>query len=317
MTINEQRSAVVEKLLSRLNKNQYSQDADKRNLVGMGWGDCSSTVRWCYRQVLGINIGSNTVAQITNKSLSVVEANPGGQPDERNLLPGDLLYFEGTNASRPEKVGHVEMYIGNGKICGHGSGKGPTTKVMKDYVSSRNKAGRRYIKTLRVIGEAGEAINSLNFGDRMLKYGMRGSDVSAMQAAIISLGYSCGVYGADGDFGECTRDAVKTYQDERGLEVDGIVGPVTTAAIKRDVEAETDLPETVKLPPDTDIAVLVTGGRVRVRAQPNTDSARIVTLNEGDMLPYLGATTPEGWHSVSYAGQSGWISGRYGRVVGG
>ncbi|MGL6220376.1 MAG: hypothetical protein ACRC36_20185 [Lacrimispora sphenoides] len=31
-----------------------------------------------------------------------------------------MLEFAGSDASRPHKIGHVEMYYGNGIICGHG-----------------------------------------------------------------------------------------------------------------------------------------------------------------------------------------------------
>lgn len=316
MTADKQRESVVDMILSRVGKNQYSQASDKRNLVGSGWGDCSSTVRWCYRQALGVDIGSNTVAQISNKALAVVEPNLGGQPNELNLKKGDLLYFEGTNSSRPEKVGHVEMYIGGGRICGHGSGKGPTTKNMKDYVSGRNKAGRRYIKALRVIVEDGEGgtVDPL-FGARTLRRGSRGSDVMGMQSALISLGYSCGRYGADGDFGGDTESAVREFQRDESLAVDGIAGPKTFAALRQAVErAARDYPEDSP-EPEAAGQVLVTGGSVRIRVQPTSGSAKIVTVSSGTRLPYLGATTTEGWHHVRYEGQEGWISGRYSEVV--
>ena len=40
-------------------------------------------------------------------------------------------------------------------------------------------------------------------------------------------GYSVGSYGIDGEFGKDTLAAVKAFQEDRGLKVDGIVGPVT------------------------------------------------------------------------------------------
>ena len=44
-------------------------------------------------------------------------------------------------------------------------------------------------------------------------------------------GYSVGTYGIDGDFGKDTLAAVKAFQQDRGLKVDGIVGPKTWAAL--------------------------------------------------------------------------------------
>ena len=47
-----------------------------------------------------------------------------------------MLLFAGTDASRPKRIGHVEMYCGNGIICGHGSGR-PSYKDLVAYCKSR------------------------------------------------------------------------------------------------------------------------------------------------------------------------------------
>ena len=52
-----------------------------------------------------------------------------------------------------------------------------------------------------------------------------------LQEMLIAQGYSCGKWGADGDFGNDTHQAVKSYQRDHGLEVDGEVGPMTWAAL--------------------------------------------------------------------------------------
>jgi cell wall-associated NlpC family hydrolase len=160
MTSKETRAAVVKKGLSRKGKNSYTQES-KRVYVGgypapgdnvTGFSDCSSFVRWCYLQVCGVNIGSNTAVQIVNKNLTEVCGAKGGQPaDPSALLPGDLLYYKGGNLSRPYQVGHVEMYIGNGRLLGHGSGIGPKEKDMKAYNLSRYVIKRGLIKVLRYI----------------------------------------------------------------------------------------------------------------------------------------------------------------------
>ena len=41
---------------------------------------------------------------------------------------------------------------------------------------------------------------------------------------LISCGYSCGSYGADGDFGDGTLNALKAFQKQHGLSVDGLYG---------------------------------------------------------------------------------------------
>jgi len=45
-------------------------------------------------------------------------------------------------------------------------------------------------------------------------------------------GYSVGSYGIDGDFGSATHAAVTKFQKDQKLEVDGVVGKMTRAALK-------------------------------------------------------------------------------------
>ena len=66
-----------------------------------------------------------------------------------------------------------------------------------------------------------------------LKKGSTGDAVKTMQTMLIACGYSCGSSGADGDFGKNTDAAVKAFQKDKGLTVDGIYGPVTKAALEK------------------------------------------------------------------------------------
>lgn len=61
----------------------------------------------------------------------------------------------------------------------------------------------------------------------VLRKGSSGNSVKAMQGILIANGYSCGRWGADGDFGADTLAAVRKYQSAKRLEVDGIVGQET------------------------------------------------------------------------------------------
>jgi peptidoglycan hydrolase-like protein with peptidoglycan-binding domain len=58
-----------------------------------------------------------------------------------------------------------------------------------------------------------------------LKKGAKGQAVKDLQEALKALGLSPGA--VDGTFGAKTEDAVKAFQKLYGLEVDGIVGPIT------------------------------------------------------------------------------------------
>ena len=57
-----------------------------------------------------------------------------------------------------------------------------------------------------------------------LSYGSSGDEVKKLQQALINAGYDVGSTGADGKFGANTQAAVKKYQQDNGLSVDGIAG---------------------------------------------------------------------------------------------
>ena len=140
MTANEKRELLVKKALTREKKNQYSQNLDRRTMIEEGYGDCSGTVWYWYYTLFDMNIGANTEQQLKSKLGERVNLTiTNGIPDESKMRKGDLLLFRGTDDSRTEGVGHVEMYIGNGKIFGHGSGLGGTVKNMSEYCLLRQK----------------------------------------------------------------------------------------------------------------------------------------------------------------------------------
>ncbi len=53
-----------------------------------------------------------------------------------------------------------------------------------------------------------------------------------MQEALMERGYDLGKWGADGIFGKQTLKAVKAFQRDCGLKVDGICGPLTWGRLK-------------------------------------------------------------------------------------
>lgn len=71
----------------------------------------------------------------------------------------------------------------------------------------------------------------------VLRFGSKGTAVKQLQETLLSLGYKLPIYGADSDFGSETERAVKVFQRDHALEVDGIVGPMTWAALDAAVEA--------------------------------------------------------------------------------
>lgn len=67
-----------------------------------------------------------------------------------------------------------------------------------------------------------------------LRKGSYGSYTKQLQDRLKTLGYPLGKYGADSSFGKDTLEAVKLFQKNNGLTVDGVVGPATWAKLDSD-----------------------------------------------------------------------------------
>ncbi|MEB3329612.1 MAG: M15 family metallopeptidase [Candidatus Sericytochromatia bacterium] len=70
----------------------------------------------------------------------------------------------------------------------------------------------------------------------LVREGLRGEPVRALQARLRALGFDAGP--RDGLFGPRTQAAVRAFQRARGLEVDGVVGPRTWAALGIEVTGQ-------------------------------------------------------------------------------
>ena len=71
-----------------------------------------------------------------------------------------------------------------------------------------------------------------------LRKGNKGQYVTLLQTKLANLGYDLGKCGVDGDFGSATLAAVKQFQKDRGLTVDGVVGAKTWSALEQNEPAK-------------------------------------------------------------------------------
>lgn len=133
--------------------------------------------------------------------------------------------------------GHIGIYVGNGEVI---EARGYKYGVVRTKLSARpwKKAGR-LPESMLLYGQNGsqEATGSSETARVTLRKGMEGAEVKALQEALKAAGYDLPKYGADGDFGAETEAAVKAFQFDHKLVVDGIVGPKTQTALEAAQEA--------------------------------------------------------------------------------
>ena len=204
------------------------------------------------------------------------------------------------------KDGHIGVYVGGGyTVEMKGFNYDCKKKKVKD--GPWKKWGRLPKSMISYTDEPTPDTEPV--GDRDLKNGDRGPDVQQMQEDLISLGYSCGKWGADGIFGDATEMAVEAFQGDHGLPVTGVYDGATREAMEAALDGQ-DID-----PPDEPKTVLIVGGDCYVRTAPNTGGKKLGVAHEGDRLPYGGETSDNGWNMVEYKGQNGWVSGKYSRLI--
>ena len=99
-----------------------------------------------------------------------------------------------------------------------------STKKDNDIAELQRECNKQGYSNQKIDGIPGP--NTLA-GCPTVKKGAKGNITKWIQKRLISLGYSCGSSGADGDFGSGTEKAVKNFQKANGLTADGIVGKDT------------------------------------------------------------------------------------------
>lgn len=158
----------------------------------------------------------------------------------------------------------------------------------------------------------------MQLGMRILRNGHSGEDVRELQRLLIQLAnhtgnkaFLVGSWGADGDFGDATEQAVRAFQTYAGVYVDGEVGPFTLEALYATLDSipDANTPASVQ-------SVRIVGGNCYVRNVPNTSGKALGVAKEGTVLKYLGETAENGWNKVGYNNAEGWVSGKYSKLEG-
>ena len=136
----------------------------------------------------------------------------------------------------------------------------------------------------------------------MLRRGSRGSSVVILQNRLIEDGYLDG--NLTGYYGSKTERAVRDYQRERNLLVDGVAGAQTLEDMNLDLENVGG--EEISIGNGR-----VTASRLNARQGPGTNYPPVTSIPKGRRVT-LYERAPNGWYRID--GPDGgyvWVSGRY------
>ena len=120
-----------------------------------------------------------------------------------------------------------------------------------------------------------------------LSKGDKGTEVKEMQEKLIVCGYSCGSYGADGDFGSGTDSAVRSFQKDYGLTVDGKFGPASKAKLDEVYAAKISSNyEKISISTTSPSVkgIRVCGNKVPVCSEPGNANKIVGYLNDGNLI---------------------------------
>lgn len=138
----------------------------------------------------------------------------------KQLPQGCVAFLYRRKSGSSTVMSHTGIYLGDGTVV--------DARGHDDGVLHKDLANFPWTHFAILVGmECPEELASV-VNRPTLKYGNRGDHVRELQRSLRSQGY---VLEIDGKFGPLTLQCVKSFQGTCGLKADGIVGPLTWAAL--------------------------------------------------------------------------------------
>lgn len=121
------------------------------------------------------------------------------------------------------KITHTGIYLGNGMTI-------HMANSVDNCVYETTDAGKWKWWSYAKFIDYSKSLRAKPIITRTIKMGSKGIDVKLLQDQLFKKGYNPGII--DGDFGNNTRTALKRFQANNDLTVDGIAGKQTVKALK-------------------------------------------------------------------------------------
>ena len=146
---------------------------------------------------------------------------------DRNFQSGDIIYYDWDISGDADHVGIIEKVNGMSLTVIEGNnGNYPNDRVRRREISSASSLIFGYARPKYPVKSSANS-SDVNISLPTVRKGNSGNAVKILQLALVAYEYNIGKYGADGDFGSDTESAVRQFQKNSGIEVDGIVGKDT------------------------------------------------------------------------------------------
>ena len=213
------------------NSNQVKYNADYygRNVSGSSYPWCCAFVWWLFRKggASALFYGGEKTAYCPTL---MAYHKKQGQFISDNYQPGDIIFFNFAGKQTAAHVGVCESYNGS-TITTIDGNTGTSNEADGGAVMRRTRKKKYIVGAYRPAYEAETKPALVMYETELplLKQGADGDCVKGMQ--LLLSGRDCPTGGCDGKFGPNTDTALRKFQKERKLTVDGKCGPETWKAL--------------------------------------------------------------------------------------
>ena len=146
---------------------------------------------------------------------------------DRNFQSGDIIYYDWDISGDADHVGIIEKVNGMSLTVIEGNnGNYPNDRVRRREINSASSLIFGYARPKYPVKSSANSYE-VNISLPTVRKGDTGNVVKILQAFLVAYEYSIGISGIDGDFGSDTESAVKQFQKNSGIDIDGIVGKDT------------------------------------------------------------------------------------------